>query len=286
MKRITLALIASSSLNAAGPDLIGCFPDSNLRFSRFDKMAGGLSENEYFRMQERFKSIFDPFLKERFGKTVTFENCWKEDQVNAYCTRDDNDNPVIKIMGGMVRHPEMTIDGLYLLACHELGHYLGGAPRAFRGRSNQRSWSSAEGQADYFATTKCLPIIFESEKANDKAIDFYPYDQVEKAKSRCQEKTNLCIRMALAALTVSNVFHSITPYEDLPELDKKDPKSVYSTFYGHPSPQCRLDTFINGLNCKNDFKVLFDPIDPSVGACQDDNSNRPSCWYQREEKFL
>jgi hypothetical protein len=92
--------------------------------------------------------------------------------------------------------------------------------------------------------------------------------------------------MALAALTISNVYHSITPYEDVPELDKTDPKSVNFTFYGHPSPQCRLDTYINGLNCKNDFMVFFDPVDPKIGACVDVSSSRPSCWYNQEEKFL
>jgi hypothetical protein len=286
MKRLTLAVLACSSLNASTPELNGCFPDSSLRYSRFDKMGGGLTQSEYFRMQERFKSIFDPIVKERFGKSIIFENCWPQDEVNAYCTRDNDDNPVIKILGGIVRHPEMTMDGLYLLACHELGHYLGGAPKAFRGRSNQRGWSSAEGQADYFATTKCLPLIFSIEKENEKAMDYFSFDQVEKAKSRCKDKSSLCIRMAMASLAISNVFHTITPYEDVPELDKKDSKKVYVTHYGHPSPQCRLDTFLNGANCKNDFKVLFDPIDPSVGACNEEESQRPVCWYQHEEKFI
>lgn len=285
MKKLTLAVLACSTLNASTPEIMGCVPSSNLRYSRFDKMGGGLTQNDYLKMQEKFKSIFDPFLKEHFGKTVSFENCWVQDEVNAYCTRDQDDNPVIKILGGMVRHPDMTIDGLYLLACHELGHYLGGAPKAFRGRSSQRGWSSAEGQADYFATTKCLPVVFGIEGETDKAMDSFPYDQVEKAKSRCKEKTALCVRMAMAALTVSNVFHSITPYEDVPELDKKDSRSVYTTDYKHPAPQCRLDTFLSGANCKNDFRVLFDPVDPTIGACLDGDSQRPNCWYQHEEKF-
>ena len=93
--------------------------------------------------------------------------------------------------------------------------------------------------------------------------------------------------MALASYTVSSVFHSITPYEDVPELDKKDSKKVNVTYYGHPSPQCRLDTFLSGANCKNDIKVLFDPVDPTVGACLDDEATRrPQCWFQQEEKFI
>ncbi len=274
-----------NSIAATTDDPNGCFPKSDIRFSRFDKSSGGLTENDFLRMKDKFKSIFDPIVFEKFGKKISFENCWKDDSINAYCTRDMEDNPVIKIMGGLIRHPDMTMDALYLLACHELGHYLGGAPKAFRGRTNERSWSSAEGQADYFATTKCLPLIFNSDKETEKSLDFAPYDQIEKAKIRCKDKSPQCIRMALAAATVAYVFHTITPYEDLPELDKKDLRTVFSTFYSHPAPQCRLDTFINGLNCKTDMAVFFDPIDPKIGACLEDGSSRPLCWYLPEEKF-
>ena len=65
------------------------------------------------------------------------------------------------MFGGLARHKLVTPDGFALVACHEMGHHLGGAPR--RG-----GWASNEGQSDYYATTKCARRIWAED--NNAAI--------------------------------------------------------------------------------------------------------------------
>src|SRR5690606_4595293 len=97
------------------------------------------------------------------GKKLIINLDWADKNINAYASLDMEDNPIINITGGMLTHPEMTSDAIGLIICHELGHFYGGSPKKLRGRSTKRSWSSAEGQADYFATAHCmkklLPLI-------------------------------------------------------------------------------------------------------------------------------
>ncbi len=70
-------------------------------------------------------------------------------------------------------HKYLTTDGLAMVACHEIGHFLGGEPKKLRGRSNKKSWSSAEGQADYYAA-RCLEVYFskgsETENREESAL--------------------------------------------------------------------------------------------------------------------
>jgi len=269
-----------------------CFPDSELRFSPNEK-SNDVSKSDYLRVQKRLKAAFDPFLEKHYGKTLKFTDSWDEEKVNGYCTRDMEDNPVINVYGGMARHQEMTLDGLYLIYCHELGHYLGGAPKAFRGRSSKRGWSSAEGQSDYFATSKCLKKIFDDHDKNKKAIRFAEQALLDKAKKRCKDqKDYYCLRAAMASVSVAKVFHSLKSYQKFPEIDDKDGTIVRRTKYVHPKAQCRLDTFLNGANCEYDLSSPFDDIDPRVGACvfstdKEDSkeSSRPHCWYRPADKF-
>ncbi len=269
-----------------------CFPESELRFSPNEK-SNDVSKSDYLRVQKRLKQAFDPFLQKNYGKELKFTDSWNEEKVNGYCTRDMDDNPVINVYGGMARHQEMTLDGLYLIYCHELGHYLGGAPKAFRGRSSKRGWSSAEGQSDYFATSKCLKKLFNDDEENKKAIRFTEKSLLEKAKKRCQNhKDYYCLRTAVASVSVAKVFHSLKSYQKFPEIDDRDPAVVRNTKYNHPKAQCRLDTFLNGANCDRDLSTPFDDIDPRVGACifntdKEDSkeSARPHCWYRPADKF-
>lgn len=285
----TVFLTLGNSLATEAPN--HCFPKSSLRFYPNEK-SNNIDKNDYIRAQRNFESIFGPEILKENGKSLKFEDAWDESEVNAYCTRDMDDNPVIKVYGGMARHHDLSLDGLYLIFCHELGHYLGGAPKAFRGRTSKRSWSSAEGQADYYATSKCLKKVFDDERENESVIKREDSKLVEKAMKRCPKNDTTCIRSALASFSVAKVFHSVRSYEPFPEIDGKSSKVVRRTVYNHPTSQCRLDTFINGTNCKVDIGIGFDNIDPRVGACHrnSDKSDeveaaRPLCWYRPADKF-
>lgn len=274
----------SFTLNAAEykRESEACFPLSKSRFEMGTKSLNGLSELDYNQILDKVQTDMGPEIKKRLNKKLIIDRKWADATVDAFATRDDDNNPVIVINGGLARHPLMTKDGFLLLVCHELGHHLGGAPKILRGNSGLRSWSSAEGQADYFATSKCLPHFFQSGVDNKN----YDYDSdatnLKIALSKCRDNT--CARIVLSGLAVSRVFASLVNGTPEPSLLLKDSTKVAKTYYNHPAPQCRLDTYLSGANCDFGIDIPFDANDPKVGACIKDIGSRPSCWF-REMDF-
>ena len=140
----------------------------------------------------------------------------------------------------------MTIDGYTLVACHELGHHLGGAP-LFSGQD----WASVEGEADYFATTKCVKAM---------------WGHASKA------------RMDAASQVLANTLARLEGSKN-PKASTPDRSVVTSTFEDHPAAQCRLDTYLAGVKCNAQGE--FSMTDSRVGACDDGTVGaRPHCWFK------
>lgn len=281
--KATLAAKNHSLKPSSGDEV--CFPKNDLRFGLNMKSGEGITFFEIQEMVKNFKQTFDPIIEKQFGKKLFINIEWDNDRVNAHATRDDYNNAVINILGGMVRHPEMTRDGMYMIMCHELGHQFGGAPKKFRGRSTKRSWSSAEGQADYFAVTKCLPRLFSNSQENKRLLALVDEEAYQQASAKCGDEK--CVRMVLAGLSVGRVFASLKNSWKMPSIDATIQNQVSSTNYKHPIPQCRVDTFISGSLCDTNLEVAFDDVDPAVGSCvrsEDGHSfergARPLCWYK------
>ncbi len=262
-----------------------CLPESDLQFPlSFQKGIDSATEMRVEQQIQHFTKVMKPEVKRLTGKDLKVQLDWGNPRVNASATRDDENNPVLILLGGMARHPQLTYDGLYGILCHELGHYLGGAPKKKRGRSDKLSWSSAEGQADYYATSKCLPLIFKKPLKSINPNDVAEKKEVDLAFEICQGDTD-CIRMGLASLSMARVFASLKNYYDLPSLDLQDSFNVWETELGHPQPQCRLDTMKAGILCSVSPMAPFDNKDPSVGACYSfkdlaGDGERPRCWFQ------
>lgn len=258
MRYLLLVLFVSMSSSLAGSESPGCLPDSGLRYEvSKDK---GMEERELLdEVIGEFKEIFSPYVKDKTGKKLKIINEWENSKVNAHATKDNEDNLVIILNGGMARHPDMKKEGLYFILCHELGHFFGGSPKQFRGRSDLRSWSSAEGQADYFASKECLPKVFShlaSSGAHDNLIAD-PNDQKEVDKI-CGDRT--CSKVLLAGLSATKVFSTLKPWWKTPSFQTPNRSKVGVTNLGHPEPQCRLDTVV-------------------LGALR---SPRPECWFVRK----
>ncbi len=261
---------------------LNCFPESRLRFpvkkNKFQKSfqtlsPGGMNELSYNLVIDQFMSYWGPIVEKKMNKKLILKREWNEARVNAFATRDDDNNPVIVINGGMARHPEMNDEALLLILCHELGHHLGGAPKMFRGRSKRRSWSSAEGQADYFATSKCLPQMIQ------EVPKIFMNSTLTKSEY-CHN--DLCEKIIPAAMRVGNLFASLKNDWKYPSLDKHDNTVVTRTYYQHATPQCRLDTFISGSLCVDEVNNDFDNSDHRIGACTLENNQeaaRPACWF-------
>src|SRR5690606_9857066 len=93
---------------------------------------------------------------DKLGKKLIINRDWSNGTVNAYAQQFFG-RWMVTFPGGLPRHPAVTAGGFALVACHEVGHHIGGFPVNFFPRM------SIEGQADYFANTKCLRNIFTPE---------------------------------------------------------------------------------------------------------------------------
>ncbi len=293
-KLFLITALMSMAMPAHSTD---CFPENHLDFpapSRATKKKSllsfeGINEFQANQIIENFKRVISPSVLRQTGKKLIINLDWENPKVNASATRDDDNNLVIVIFGGMVRHPDLTSDGLNTILCHELGHHLGGAPKKFRGYSEKRSWSSAEGQADYYAASKCLPFIFNQSISSPKMDDLASTKELNEVDISCGSDMT-CSRILLAGYSVAKVFASLKDFLEEPSLAVKDRRVVWETDMGHPKPQCRLDTIRSGALCAVSPNLPFDLLDPSVGACYSYKSEsegevgaRPRCWFYPED---
>lgn len=261
------------------------FPDSNFKIPKNSKMlksigaTTGLNELEFHQAIDTFERVWAPIVAAKYEKKLILKRDWESEKVNAHATRDDDNNPVIIVDGGLARHSQITKDGLMLMICHELGHHLGGAPKIFRGNTTLRTWSSVEGQADYFASSKCMPRIFETQM--EKSFFYLPEEAEQKISKICMKE--YCGRIVAAAVSVGKVMASLRNGVSSPVVDKIDNSVVAKTVQSHSNPQCRFDTFLAGYNCEEDSSLDFDNEDPAVGACvHGEYQARPKCWYSSQ----
>lgn len=216
-----------------------------------------VSLGEFKKLVEVFHKEFDSELRAKnslmiinnpTGGDVDF--WWKMDQRHAsysgYLDPNGSTTHFLFLFGGYARIPKMTLSGVAMTLCHELGHGIGGAPLK---DSGEKIRASVEGQADYFAARFCLKRILKHLPAvSDHAVD--PY-----LKTRCEEKYSgadllMCTR-AMAELENERIFFRTTEggesetYFD--RLDITITDHVELDPYYYPSAQCRLDTMINGI---------------------------------------
>lgn len=185
----------------------------------------------------------------------------------AKATRDSEKRPLIVLSNDYLKRFGFKTNEILLLLCHELGHFEAGAPYKKRGRSELPSWSSAEGQADYYSTLKCIKHFdlckikpaqkYMSQKLTD---DIYEL---------CSNKDSCCKN------ALKSIFHLIASYREFKNSHESldfihgGLYPVYYTILDHPSLQCRLDTLTRGYFC-SEYKD---------GECQETSYVRPNCWF-------
>ena len=156
---IGTVLIATLCASADAPRRVvleeGFLPPNNLQIPVGSLEDKGISLNEYDAVMDRIQALYGPIIAARGGRLV-IKRLWDDPTVNASAVRDGDDY-IINMYGGLARHATITQDGMALVACHELGHHLGGVPK-YAGMD----WASNEGQADYFANLKCLHRVFSA----------------------------------------------------------------------------------------------------------------------------
>ena len=109
----------------------GFVPENDLYISEFSFGKSGLTQAEFDDILDLLEQVYEPEITAA-GDTLVVNRLWSDGRVNASAIRQGTD-VVINMFGGLARHPAVTADGFTLVACHELGHHLAGAPKIDRG---------------------------------------------------------------------------------------------------------------------------------------------------------
>tara|TARA_R110000868_G_scaffold68518_7_gene202576 strand:- start:14268 stop:14930 length:663 start_codon:yes stop_codon:yes gene_type:complete len=176
-----------------------------------------------------FEQIYAPVVKAQAGWDLKVKLRREEMSFNAFATFSDDNEALILANNGLLAHSQMNVKLLDLFLCHELGHLLGGAPKIIR-RNGKTSWSSVEGQSDYYASSVCMPILGYT---NSEVIEI--------------------------SYLMVKIFAQLKGARKLPSLETKDESNVSKTIQGHPNLQCRLDTLVAGLNLFDRPRCWFNP---------------------------
>lgn len=278
------SVIAAVPTIACTPDgKEGFVPEHNLKISVYEKRNGGISEEQFHSVIDKIEAIYSPIVSQMGGNLQVARN-WTDGTVNAYAQRIGSTWKV-SMFGGLARHETITEDGFALVMCHELGHHIGGIPQKVSPWSNP--WASNEGQADYFATLKCLRRVwnYDNNDAMIRRMDV-PMALVKacSAQHLWSNDFAICIRGGMAGMSVSKLFQALRNATVDPKFDTPDPKVVTKTDDNHPAYQCRLDTYFQGALCEKSFNEDVSNSSEVTGTCHaslgDKVGLRPLCWFK------
>ncbi len=271
--------------------ITGIMEDNDLWIGPDVKSKNNLSQEEFEKLLDSVEAIYGPEVRSKGGNLVIERN-WNDGTVNAYAYQEGN-NWHIAMFGGLARHDTITFDGMILVACHELGHHIGGAPKKPEW-SGVTGWASNEGQADYFGTLKCFKRVVEKDNnvsmVRSRNVDSYA-TQICKKQFKDANDVAICERAAMAGMSVAKLFNALRSRTTPLRFDTPDEEIVRRTFHDHPQPQCRLDTYFSGSVCDKDpYTDFSDDLASDVGGCTKKEGakvgTRPYCWFGTDDDRL
>lgn len=278
MKWISIVLFLFAQTSFAS------LPENNLKIPVNSSFANSMTEEKFNAIADRVEDFYTPIVKAQKSVLVISKN-WASETVNASAIRFGGTSWLVNLYGGLARHPLVTDDGFMLVICHEMGHHLGGAPTVGGIRG---FWAAVEGQADYFATMKCMKSLLKNDDniSITETMDIDPYlKKTCLEKNKNQNEIALCERIGMASLSVGKLLSSLKDNAVI-NFETPDKSIVKKTEKTHPKAQCRLDTYLAGLVCDNE--EVMNRKDPLAGAClkRDGYTEglRPLCWYKPERK--
>jgi hypothetical protein len=238
----------------------------------------GLTEKDFRDLLGRFKAYADPLLKTR-GLVTSYHTDWQNEDQNAYTVMQGL-SVTFLFTGGLLRAPLMTKDGFLYVTCHELGHHLGGFPKI----PNQ-PWSSTEGEADYYATLRCMKDLMKGDPENAKAGSLDLPGSVKKSCRKMfsdEESVNICLRSTKAGEDTFRVLQAKDTGKADESLFTMWMMPALKTMDNHPDYDCRAETAFRGAVCTASGEMS--DTDETVGACHKKNGNkigaRPRCWFR------
>lgn len=288
---IVLVVLSVSSVFACTIDgTKGIVEDNNLWISPNAKNVNKIDEVEFNRVIDKVVKVYEPIIVAE-GVKLKVERKWSDGTVNAFASRKWG-KWVISMFGGLARHEAITADGFTLVVCHEIGHHIGGAPKKTKsmGRNGTRKrWATNEGQADYWATLKCLRKVWQGDNhANILAAMEVPEVVSKKCESQFSdtEQRLLCQRSTIAGLSVAKLFQTLRKEPTAPDFKTPDTHVVAKNYHNHPATQCRLDSYYHGALCSVSEFSDVDQEDAMAGNCNRADGEiigvRPLCWFKPE----
>lgn len=284
-KFFTFFLLTPLFLLLTIPTYATFFPENDLRIGLHEKSGNSpLTRERADKLLSEMEELLRPLFTKKNARPLFLSN-WDDAKVNAYAYRQGK-FWFIELTGGLIRHPEMTLDALALIVCHEVRHHLGGAPKKRARKTGVLLWASSEGQSDYYATSKCLRRFFgpqfKTQLATKKNL---PIPQILRQNCSAafleENQQNVCIRSALAGQTTTDMFASMMSLKKT-KFEKPSLNWRKTSDDNHPLPQCRLDTYFAGAVCPVSHNEEFDDENPLIGACDALGQGlgaRPRCWY-------
>ncbi len=223
----------------------GIFPKNNLWIPAGARTASGIDQDTFNAVIDKVENTYQPIVQAH-GGNLEFNRLWDDGTVNSDTDVEGN-NWIVNSYGGLARYQGMNYDGFAAIACHEIGHHLGGAP-LFSGQD----WASVEGEADYFATLKCFRVVFAGDD-NEKIVAGMTVDATARQKCETNFPNNskeiaLCERASMAGFVIAKIAGSLSQ-DKTPGFNTPDPSQVSQVFEDHPQAQCRLDTYFAASIC-------------------------------------
>ena len=203
--------------------------------------ASGLNKCQFDEVVAKIDRIYRPEFSALGGRLSIFAN-WSSNETNAHAN-EFGWFWLISLSGGLARQPLMTRDAFALVACHEIGHHLGGPPHMMI------LSLSVEGQSDYFATSKCAREFFADEDnlavLRQHPVESYVISECRKSFSTPADRL-ICVRSSVAAKTLVRSLQVINHDKSVVSFQTPDPRPAgWFANLNHPEAQCRLDTFFN-----------------------------------------
>lgn len=285
MKFITIALLLSAisgmAFGCGEGEKDGFLPENNMNIPVGAKRLGGITEAEFNAVIDKFEPIYAP-IAARMGGKLKIARKWSDGTVNANAMQMFGSWNV-NMYGGLARHEKITADGFALVLCHEIGHHLGGAPKV---AGFMKKWASNEGQADYFATLKCLRTGFLNDN-NEKIVakmNVPEHLSASCARAHADKADRaLCIRGGMAGASVAGLFAAMRNKPEA-QFNTPDAAVVTKTDDAHPAHQCRLDTYFQGALCEKAHTEDVSQKEEVQGTCHGSTGHtvglRPKCWFK------
>lgn len=289
MIRNSIASLAAAVLLAglaAQPSVVkvcrGFLPENALSIPVGSLEDRGIKQEEFNAVLDTVEKIYRPIVAER-GATLVVNRKWDDNTVNA-SAQQSGKKWIINMYGGLARHAAITQDGFALVACHEMAHHLGGAPKS---SGWVGSWATIEGQADYAGNLKCMRRVLSDASSSGftrpRSDDPIAVETCDKAFSAPADKL-VCLRGVMAGKSVSALFKALSNDAKDPQLNTPDPAVVAAMYQKHPKTQCRLDTYFQGSQCGRPVSEEVSDTDVFSGTCNaktgQSSGLRPRCWYK------